>query len=99
MRWQSTPCPISCSSTRLHGRPSQKDCLVISEQQVQMSVWISISPYIRPVTHETGHVKCGQGPGSCGWLGRVSLLGGEAQLAGCLKEPEGRPMEWDAGTH
>ena len=25
MRWQSTPCPISCSSTRLHGRPSQKD--------------------------------------------------------------------------
>ena len=37
------------------------------------------------MTHETGHVKCGQGPGSCGWLGRVSLLGGEAQLAGCLK--------------
>ena len=63
-----------------------------------MSVYISIFPYIRPVTHETGHVKCGQGPGSCGWLGRVSLLGGEAQLAGCLKEPEGRPMEWDAGT-
>ena len=26
------------------------------------------------MTHETGHVKCGQGPGSCGWLGRVSLL-------------------------
>ena len=47
----------------------------------------------RPVTHETGHVKYGQSPGSCGWLGRVSLLGGEAQLAGCLKEPEGRPME------
>ena len=46
------------------------------------------------MTHETDHVKCGQGPGSCGWLGRVSLLGGEAQLAGCLKEPEGRPMEW-----
>ena len=42
--------------------------------------------------------NCGQGPGSCGWLGRVSLLGREAQLAGCLKEPEGRPMEWDAGT-
>ena len=53
---------------------------------------------VRPVTLETGHVKCGQGPGSCGWLGRVSLLGGEAQLAGCLKEPEGRPMGWDAGT-
>ena len=53
---------------------------------------------LRSVTHETGHVKCGQGPGSCGWLGKVSLLGCEAQLAGCLKEPEGRPMEWDAGT-
>ena len=54
-------------------------------------------PYVRPVTHATDHVKCGQDPGSCGWLGRVSFLGGEAQLAGCLKEPEGRPMEGDAG--
>ena len=25
MRWQSTPCPISCSSTRLHERPSQSE--------------------------------------------------------------------------
>ena len=52
---------------------------------------------MRPVAYETGHVKCGQGPGSCGWLGRVSLLGGEAQLAGCLKEPEGIVYRW-SGT-
>ena len=33
----------------------------------------------------------------CNWPRSVSLLGGEAQLAGCLREPEGCPLEWDIG--
>ena len=29
---------------------------------------------------------------------RVSLLGGEVQLAGCLRELEGCPLEWNIST-
>ena len=28
---------------------------------------------------------------------KVSLLNDEAQPAGCLRKPEGIPLEWDAG--
>ena len=44
-----------------------------------------------------GDVKCGQGLKNCDLPRRVSLLGGEARLAGCLRELEGCPWEWDVG--
>ena len=41
--------------------------------------------------------ECGQGSKNCNYPRRVSLLGGEAQLVGYLRELEGCLLEWDVG--
>ena len=44
----------------------------------------------------TDHAKCGRSPSNYNRLWRVLFL--EAQLTGCLREPEGIPLEWKTAS-
>ena len=63
---------------------------IISVLPVQIGIWFLVSPGLHSVTHVYTHAKCGPGPD---WIWRVSLLDGEIQLDGCLREQEGTPQE------
>ena len=71
-------------------------CPKDSEQLAQTGVWIlvSLGEYLR--THLKDHTRYDWGPKIHGKPRRVSLLFGEAQLAGCLRVQVGGPLEWDA---
>ena len=58
-------------------------------------VWIlvSLGEYLR--THVEEHTRYDRGPEIHGKPRRVSLLVGEAQLAGCLRVQAGGPLEWE----
>ena len=58
-------------------------------------VWIlvSLGEYLR--THVEEHTRYDQGSEIHGKPRRVSLLVGEAQLAGCLRVQVGGPLEWE----
>ena len=69
---------------------------------VHYTVWMSISdrlftilvlPYIHSVTHGTDYAKYDRDPGNHDWLWKVLLHDSEAQLAECLREPEGIRLE------
>ena len=49
------------------------------------------------MAQSAGHAECGKGPTNCDWPRRVSLLGGEAELVGCVKELEGCTLECNLG--
>ena len=86
MRWQSD---VPFRFVHSAARTSISERLSSNFRAAGTNERLEISPYIRPVTHETGHVKCGQGPGSCGWLGRVSLTWRRSS-AGWMPERTGR---------
>ena len=80
----STPHSIYGLSTQKHGCQVRQGCPKDSAKLAQMGVWIlvSLGGYLK--THLKDHIKYDQGPEIHGKVRRVSLLVGEAQLAGCL---------------
>ena len=94
----STSCSICTQSIALHGYPVRKDHVMISVQQTQRGVSILISSYEHLEAHPAIHREYGLDPSCRDRQGRVSLLIGVAQLAGCLQEQVDSPLELDAGN-
>ena len=76
---------------------SPESCLIDSAQLAQTGVQIlvSLGEYLR--TYLKDHTRYDQGAGLHDKPKRVSLLVGEAQLAGCLKVWVSGLLGWDAG--
>ena len=83
--------------TQKRGSQVQQSCLNDSAQLAQMGVWILVSIGKHPRIHLKDHTRYNQDPKMHGIPRRMSLLVGEAQLAGCLKVWVGGSLEWDAG--
>ena len=91
--FHSTPRSFCDLSIQKRGSQVWQGCLNDSAHLAQTGIWIlvSLGEYLR--THLKDHTRYDRGPEP----NRVSLLFGEAQLAGCLRVQAGGSLEWDAG--
>ena len=95
--FHSIPFSICDLSIQKRGCQVWQGCPKDFAQLAQTGVWIlvSLGEYLR--THLKDHTRYDRSPEIHDEPRRVSLLVGEAQLAGCLRVQVGGPLEWDKG--
>ena len=93
-----TPFSICDLSIQKRGCQVWQGCPKDSAQLAQTGVWIlaSLGEYLR--THLKDHTRYNRGPEIHNDPRRVSLLFGEAHLAGCLRVQVGGPLEWEQAS-
>ena len=91
-RFPATSCYICNRPNVLHWCPSERDRSEVPMLQVQTGVWIRVARVAHKIGTRTVHRADVLAPGRSK-LETIWLFVGETQLAGCLIEQKGCPLE------